>query len=154
MINSGVPFLMFALAARVLPAGYSAILNATTPLMGVLIGAAAFGERLTAAKVSGVLLGLLGVAVLTRAGSVAVDMPMLWGVAACLLATACYGLAGFLTKRWIAGALDSRIVALGSQIGAVLLLAPFVAWDATAHPFAWNEIDAQVWRVSCRLSES
>ena len=40
-INSGIPFLMYALAAKVLPVGYSAILNAMTPLMGVLIGAAA-----------------------------------------------------------------------------------------------------------------
>ena len=33
LINSGVPALMYTLAALVLPAGYSAIFNATTPLM-------------------------------------------------------------------------------------------------------------------------
>lgn len=147
VINSAIPFLMFALAARSLPAGYSAILNATTPLMGVAIGALAFGEQLTWSKGAGVFVGLLGGVVLTRAGPVALTASTLWGVAACLVATACYGLAGFLTKRWITqrGGLDSRIVALGSQLGAVLLLLPFAVWDAASHPVAWSEVSAQVW---------
>ena len=38
VINSGLPFLMYCLAAKWLPAGYSAILNATTPLMGRWLG--------------------------------------------------------------------------------------------------------------------
>ena len=101
VFNSGIPFLMFALAARVLPAGYSAILNATTPLMAVVIGALAFGERITWARVGGVLLGMAGVAVLAQAGPVALTMPVLGGMAACLVATACYGLSGLLTRRWI-----------------------------------------------------
>ncbi|MCA0175032.1 MAG: DMT family transporter [Proteobacteria bacterium] len=146
-INSGVPFLMYALAARVLPAGYSAILNATTPLMGVLIGAALFGERLTPAKLASVLLGLAGVALLTRTGPAEVNAALLGGVAACLVATACYGLAGYLTRRWIGdkGGLDSRLVALGSQVGAVLLLAPFMAWDASVHAPDWATVTPTVW---------
>ncbi|MCW5223625.1 DMT family transporter [Verminephrobacter aporrectodeae] len=146
-INSGIPFLMYALAAQVLPVGYSAILNAMTPLMGVLIGAAAFGERITPAKAAGVLIGLAGVAVLTRAGPLEASAPVLWGLAACLLATACYGLAGFLTQRWITrrGGLDSCIVALGSQIGAMLLLLPFLAREALVHPFAWQDTPTRVW---------
>lgn len=147
VVNSGIPFLMFALAARSLPAGYSAILNATTPLMGVVIGGLAFGEQLTWSKAAGVFVGLVGVGVLTRAGPVALTAATLLSVAACLVATACYGLAGFLTKRWITqrGGLDSRIVALGSQLGAVLLLLPFAAWDATSHPVTWSEVSTQVW---------
>ena len=42
VINSGLPFLMYCLAAKWLPAGYSAILNATTPLMGAVVGFAFF----------------------------------------------------------------------------------------------------------------
>lgn len=147
IINSGIPFLMFAVAARSLPAGYSAILNATTPLMGVTIGALAFGEQLTWSKAAGVFVGLVGVVVLTRAGPVALTATTMWSVVACLVATTCYGLAGFLTKRWITqrGGLDSRIVAMGSQLGAVLLLLPFAVWDVATQPVAWSEVGAQVW---------
>jgi hypothetical protein len=35
VINSGIPATLYSVAAQVLPAGYSAIFNATTPLMGV-----------------------------------------------------------------------------------------------------------------------
>ncbi len=150
VVNSGIPFLMFALAARALPAGYSAILNATTPLMGVLIGALAFGECVTAARLGGVLLGMAGVAVLARTGPVALTPAVLGGMAACLAATACYGLAGFLTRRWITarGGLDSRLVALGSQWGAVLVLAPFAAWQAWREPglpAAWASAGPAIW---------
>ncbi len=90
VISSGIPVLMYSLAAQFLPAGYSAIFNATTPLMGVLIGSLLFGEALTGAKSLGVLLGLAGVAVLTRAGPAPFDAGLLWGAAACLVATTCY----------------------------------------------------------------
>jgi drug/metabolite transporter (DMT)-like permease len=135
-INSGAPFLLFALAARVLPAGYSAILNATTPLMGVVLGALLFGERVSGARVLGVVVGIAGVAVLAQAGPVAMTASVAWGIAACLAATACYAMAGFLTRRWITerGGLDSRTVALGSQWGALLVLAPFALWEAVQHP--------------------
>ena len=95
VINSGIPATLYSVAAQVLPAGYSAIFNATTPLMGVLIGGLFFHEKLTGAKLGGVFLGLFGVGVLTRAGPVAFDMELLMGAVACLLATTCYGFAGF-----------------------------------------------------------
>nr|WP_233102335.1 DMT family transporter [Pseudomonas sp. MF7453] len=146
VINSGVPATMYSVAAQVLPAGYSAIFNATTPLMGVLIGGLFFSERLTPSKIAGVALGLLGVAVLTRAGPVAFDLELLMGALACLLATTCYGFAGFLARRWLdqRGGLDSRLSALGSMLGATLFLLPFFAFSALTHPPAsWG--GWQVW---------
>ena len=146
VINSGIPATMYSVAAQVLPAGYSAIFNATTPLMGVLIGGLFFSERLTPSKVAGVCLGLLGVGVLTRAGPVAFDVELLMGALACLLATTCYGFAGFLARRWLdqRGGLDSRLAALGSMLGATLFLLPFFAYSAITHPpVSWG--GWQVW---------
>ncbi|MGO4413964.1 Threonine/homoserine efflux transporter RhtA [Cupriavidus sp. OV038] len=127
IINSGIPFVMYSVAALWLPAGYSAIFNAMTPLMGVLIGSLFFAEKLTRAKGMGVLIGLAGVAVLTRTGPVVFSHDVLLGALACLVATSCYGLAGFLTRRWITarGGLDNRLVAAGSMVGATLFLLPF-----------------------------
>ncbi|MBB3006752.1 DMT family transporter [Cupriavidus alkaliphilus] len=127
VVNSGIPFAMYAAAALWLPAGYSAVFNAMTPLMGVMIGALAFAEPLTRAKAMGVMLGVAGVAVLTRTGPVAFSAEVLLGALACLVATACYGLSGFLARRWITqrGGLDSRLVAAGSLVGAVAFLLPF-----------------------------
>ncbi|PNB75430.1 EamA family transporter [Pseudomonas sp. GW456-E7] len=136
VINSGIPATLYSVAAQVLPAGYSSIFNATTPLMGVLIGGLFFHERLTGAKLGGVFLGLFGVGVLTRAGPVAFDMSLLMGAVACLLATTCYGFAGFLARRWLdqAGGLDSRLSALGSMLGATLFLLPLFGYSVISQP--------------------
>ncbi|WP_458130801.1 DMT family transporter [Pseudomonas sp. R3-41] len=136
LINSGIPATFYSLAAQVLPAGYSAIFNATTPLMGVLIGGLFFSEKLTLAKVGGVFLGLLGVGILTRAGPVAFDLQLLMGALACLLATTCYGFAGFLTRRWLdhQGGLDSRLSALGSMFGATVFLLPLFGYSVVSQP--------------------
>ncbi|WP_437615000.1 DMT family transporter [Erwinia sp. V71] len=144
VINSGIPFFMYCIAARWLPAGYSAILNATTPLMGALIGVTCFAERLTARKWLGVVLGLAGIALLTTVGESHADDAVFAGVLACLVATGCYGLAGFLTRRWITqrGGLDARTVAFGSQAGAALFLLPFFIGSAMTSPHIhWQQAD-------------
>ncbi len=146
IFSAGLPAAMYSLAALVLPAGYSAIFNATTPMVGVLIGMLFFAEALTLSKAAGVALGLFGVSVLTRTGPVEFDQELLLGAAACLVATTCYGFAGFLTRRWIAeqGGLDNRLTAFASLCGASLFLLPFFAagmfLQAPAH---WGGVD--VW---------
>ncbi len=146
-INSGMPFLLFSWASRSLPTSYSAILNATTPLMGVVVGSLAFGERVTTTKILGVVLGIAGVAVLTGGASLGGISSAAGSVLACLLATTCYALAGFLTVRWIAkrGGLDSHLVALGSQIGAVLLLVPSTLWQFAQEPVALHQFSVTAW---------
>jgi len=133
-LNAGLPFLLFSLAAQVLPAAYLAVLNATTPFMGAIIGALFFGEKLSGRKILGLLLGVAGVAFLTKAGPVAMDSMLIWGgFAACLLAATCYGLSSLLTQRLIndRGGLDSKLLSFCSQLGATLLLLPLFALGAT-----------------------
>lgn len=145
VINSGIPFLMYSLAAKLLPAGYSSIFNATTPLMGVLIGTL-FGERINTRKAIGIATGIGGVVLLTATGPITVNSAVILGAGACLVATSCYGLAGYLTKRWISdrGGMDAKLVAFGSQLGATLFLLPcFAVSAAVAPPPHWG--DQQVW---------
>jgi drug/metabolite transporter (DMT)-like permease len=93
------PFVLFNWAGLVLPAGYSAVLNATAPLFGIL-GAAAVGEeRLTTRRLAGCALGFAGVALLVRLGPVAVDTSVVLAALACTAAAASYGLGAILMKR-------------------------------------------------------
>jgi drug/metabolite transporter (DMT)-like permease len=93
------PFVLFNSAALVLPAGYSAILNATVPLFGIL-GAAALGEeRLTARRLLGCALGFVGVALLVRLGPIAIDMKVVLAALACIAASASYGIGAIFMKR-------------------------------------------------------
>lgn len=93
------PFVLFNWAGLVLPAGYSAVLNATAPLFGVLAGAMFEQERLTARKLAGCAAGLGGVALLVQLGPVTPDLRVVLAVAACITASAAYGFGAVLMKR-------------------------------------------------------
>lgn len=82
------------------------------------------------------LLGLVGIGLITTTGEVDLSGQLAIGVLACLIATACYGCAGFLTRRWVTerGGLDAKLVAFGSQIGAVLFLLPFFGYTLATGP--------------------
>lgn len=136
VINSGIPFLMYALAAQVLPSGYSAIFNATTPLVATVVGALVFAEAITPARVVAVLLGIGGVAVLAQAGPLDLGSAVLGGMAACFVATVCYAFSSYLTLR-LAGAnacVDTRVAVFISQLGALMVLTPALLIDMALEP--------------------
>jgi drug/metabolite transporter (DMT)-like permease len=93
------PFVLFNWAALVIPAGYSAVLNATAPLFGVLGAAAAREERLTSRRLLGCAVGFAGVALLVQLGPVAVTPLVLLAALACTAAAAAYGFGAILMKR-------------------------------------------------------
>ena len=64
LLNSALPFTLIAFSELRLTASLAAILNSTTPLFTALVAAAWGSERLTGRKVWGLLLGVVGVAVL------------------------------------------------------------------------------------------
>ena len=63
ILNSAIPFTLIATSELHLTAGFAAILNATSPLFGAVVAATWIKEVLTAKKVVGLVLGLLGLVV-------------------------------------------------------------------------------------------
>src|SRR4051812_2359358 len=98
VVNSAIPFSLYGFAAIHLPAPLMAILNATSPMFGLALGALFSGERVTARKIGGLLLGTAGVAVIARPGGFEADAMFGWAVAACLSASFSYGVTGVLVK--------------------------------------------------------
>ncbi len=127
IINSAVPFSLYGFAGMHLSAPVMSILNATSPMFGLLLGAAFAGERITAPKVVGLALGVAGVALVARpAAFEGGGEPMLpWAMAACLGAAFTYGLTGVYIKLRGAG-VPSRGIAVGAQLCGALALAPFL----------------------------
>ena len=122
-INSAIPFLCFALAARHLPAGYLAVINATVPLLTVLFVWAAQRARPSLSKLVGVVVGLVGVGVLARYGTVAVDATVLGAFGLAFTAAALYAYCALYIRRRHAGT-DPLVLAGSSQLGAAVVLAP------------------------------
>ena len=123
LVNSAFPFLLFAWASRHLPAGYTAILNGTTPLFGLLFAAAMLGERITPRAVAGMLLAVAGVAVIVNPARGELTATLLLAIAACLLAAASYAYAGVFIRRQQDGPSPSAQAAM-SQVCSGLILLP------------------------------
>ncbi len=122
-LNAALPFYLFAFAALHIPASYSAILNATSPLFSALFSSLWLGEKITANKGLGIVLGIIGVALVTRIGLAGTGAMADWAMMACLMAAVCYGGASVYTKKFMA-AVKPTAIAGASQLTAGLLLLP------------------------------
>lgn len=128
------PFVLFNFAALAIPAGYSAVLNATAPLFGVL-GAAVVGEeKLTARRLFGCAVGFAGVALLVQLGPVAVTPQVVLAALACTAAAASYGFGAILMK--CASRVHEPLPASAAVhvAAAMILLFPLGLAAPSAHP--------------------
>jgi drug/metabolite transporter (DMT)-like permease len=128
--NSALPFLLFAFAARTLSASLMAILNATAPIWGAVIGAVWTRSALSARSLAGLALGVAGVALLVGfdPGSWRDGAPL--AIALALAAAFSYGIATHYAKS--AKKVAPFANAHGSMWAASLLIAPLLAFAPAA----------------------
>jgi drug/metabolite transporter (DMT)-like permease len=100
LLNNVVPFSLIFWAQTEIASGLAAILNATSPLFTALLAQVLTkDERLTPAKLSGIALGIGGVAVLVGVEAAAAVQASLLPLLACLAAAIFYALAGIFARR-------------------------------------------------------
>lgn len=143
LFTSAIPFACFAFAVLHITTGLSAILNATSPMFAALVAWLWLGQRLTAWRVVGIVIGFLGVVLLAGAQA-ALKGDAIWlsvlSVLACLLAALCYGASGNVVKERMSH-LHPWVIAGGTMLGATLWLAvPTALTWPTASPSnqAWG----------------
>ena len=135
LVNNVLPFVCFAWAASVLPAGYLAIINGLVPLSAAVLGAPLLGERLGARRVTGFLLGIGGVALIVNLGPLELNPRTLAGTAAAVAGATLWGCAGVMIKQRT-GRLPAMGVAAGTIGFAAVLMAPL--WTFTPPASAWT----------------
>jgi len=129
ILGTALPFTLFHFAGMHLSGSMMAILNTSTPMFGLLLGAAFGLERISPGKIVGLVLGVAGVWLVTScpgADGSAESGPMFnWAVAAALCACFAYGLTGLVVKRW-GGGVPARGIAVGAQLCGALAIAPLL----------------------------
>jgi drug/metabolite transporter (DMT)-like permease len=144
-INAALPFILFFWGQTRIESGLASILNATTPLWGVVT--AHFltrDEKATPARIVGVLLGLAGIIVMVGPDALGGISGSVLAQIACLVATLLYALAAVYGRTLSQSTMTPLVVATGQVITAAILMLPVMliidhpwtlpaaGWDAWA----------------------
>src|SRR5688500_15262397 len=122
-INNIVPFALIVYATSRLGAGSASILNATAPIFALIVAHfATADEKITPAKVGGILLGLGGVAAIAGPQAVAGLSADLAAIAAMLVACFFYGLSAVYGRGF--NGIDASVSATCQLTASTLLLMP------------------------------
>ena len=126
-VGIALPFALYAFAAQHAPASLLSIVNATSPMFGLLWSAAFRDERVKPRKLAGLVAGAAGVALVAQPSGFQAWPNAGWAIAAALAACCAYGVVGVLIKRFSSGA-SPRGMAAGNQLAAALALAPLAVF--------------------------
>lgn len=141
MLNNIVPFALIFWGQTQIASGLASIINATTPLFTLVV--AHFltkDERIDAVKLSALLIGIGGVAVL-MGPDVLNSSHGLWGQVACLGAALSYAFAGIYGRRFKTMGVAPLDAAAGQLTASTMLILPIMLivdqpWALPAFPSA------------------
>ncbi|MCY1041497.1 EamA family transporter [Corallococcus sp. bb12-1] len=143
VLNSAIPFALFAWAARRAPAGVGAITNSMAVLFTALVAFLFYGERIGVKRAVALLTGFVGVVVL--ASGKAAGESIAWAAAAGTLAAFLYGIGANMVRRQLTG-LPAAAVAAATLSCSALLMLPFAVATWPAEP-----IGARPWLAAASL---
>ncbi len=121
-LGLAAPFTLISFASLSLSAGFTSILNATTPLFGAVVAAIWLREKLTRIQMLGLGLGFAGVVVLVGLKAT-LSSSFLIAVGAGLLASLMYAISSPYAERTLVG-IRPLAIAVGSQMGGAIWLIP------------------------------
>jgi len=124
LFNSALPFLLFAYSAQFLNVSTLAILNSTSPIWGAVIGAVIAKKMLTKSVSLGLLLGIIGVAILVGWEGIIMGKSTILSMISALIAAFSYGIATNYAKN--APKVGSYDNAHGSMWASVIIILPLV----------------------------
>ncbi|MDZ5470619.1 DMT family transporter [Bacillus sp. 31A1R] len=103
LLNNALPWFLISSSETKISSGLASIINATTPIWTLLIGFLFFSSSLKKNQWIGVLVGFVGIFILSDIKPGEFYSGNTIGVLLMLGATACYGLSGHLTKKYLTG---------------------------------------------------
>jgi drug/metabolite transporter (DMT)-like permease len=151
LLNNALPFTLFGWGQTQIASGLASILNATTPIWGVVVAHLFTNdERMTPRKIAGVILGFGGVAtmigpsLLVSIGSSAVAQ------LACVAASLSYALAAVWARRFRRMGLPPLTVTTGQMTAAAAIMLPLAL--VVDHPWAMPVPPASAWAAIAALA--
>lgn len=127
ILNNVFPFLLIVWGQKEVASGLAAIINASTPIFTVIVaGIFLWDERMTAARLTGAVLGLVGVAILIGPSALTGLDAGLLAQLAILTASLCYALAGVYARRFVSMNVNPIVAAAGQLLMSSLIMISLV----------------------------
>ena len=118
-----VPQVLIAWSEQHVTSSVASILNATTPFFTLIFAAAVFGtERFSSSKLTGLVVGFAGIAILTGSGILKLASSSAQGEIALLVSSFGYGVAFAYARRFLKG--EPLVLASGQMLLSAVLLVP------------------------------
>lgn len=151
LLNNALPFTLFGWAQTHIASGLASILNATTPIWGVIVAHLfTADEKITPRKLAGVLVGFAGVAVMIGPDLLASLGGGVLAELACVVAALAYALAGVWARRFRAMGVSPFSVTTGQlSVGAAMMLPVALIGDK---PWAMAMPPVQAWAAIAALA--
>jgi drug/metabolite transporter (DMT)-like permease len=127
LLNNVIPFSLFVWGQSHVASGVAAILNATTPLFTVVVAHLLTpDEKLTYGRIVGVVVGLIGVAIMIGADALHALGTDILAQTACLAGALSYAFAGIFGRRFKVMGVSPIETAAGQVTASSLLLLPIM----------------------------
>src|SRR5438046_905352 len=140
LVNTAIPFWLLSWGETRIDSGLASIIQAAVPIFNAAIAFVAFREvRVTGARLLGVAVGFVGVALLVGAQ----PQGKVLGALAVVGMAFCYGIGGLLTGRYL-GRVRPIVVALASTSIATLVALPLGAAESPGHMPGWQTVGSVV----------
>ncbi|HET9398771.1 MAG TPA: EamA family transporter [Sphingomicrobium sp.] len=125
LFNNAIPFVLFGWGQTHIASGLAAILNATTPIWGVVVAHLfTHDEKLSGRKLAGVALGFAGVTVMIGPALLGSLGDNVLAQLACVTAALCYAFAGVWARRFRGMGLKPISVTTGQLSAGALVMLP------------------------------
>ncbi|HKP34667.1 MAG TPA: EamA family transporter, partial [Sphingomicrobium sp.] len=125
LLNNALPFALFGWGQTHIASGLASILNATTPIWGVLVAHfLTHDERMTPRKIAGVLLGFGGVATMIGPSLLSSLGTSALAQLACVTASLSYALAAVWARRFRRQGISPLSVTTGQLTAGALVMLP------------------------------
>ena len=125
ILNNIVPFGLIFWGQTMIGSGLTSVMNATTPLMSLLVARMLAGEALAANKIAGIALGIGGVAVLVGPSALSGDKASALGMLLVVAGTLSYGLSALWGRRF--KAVPPIVSATSQLLCSSLMMIPIAA---------------------------
>lgn len=134
IINTALPFMLITWGQKTVPSGIASVMNSMTPVFTVIFAVIFLKESLPPRRIFGIILGFVGIILLTHISSVGFSEERILPYFAIVLAAVCYGGSAIFAKKFLNEVDVFAITFYNLAVAAVITFAAAMLFEKPFDP--------------------